>query len=332
MNYRTLGASRVEVSEICLGSWLTYSGGIERDQAVACTRAAFDAGITFFDTANVYGRGSAEAAWGEILADYARDSYVLATKLALPMADDHHGGLSAHEIHKQVDQSLRRLSTDYIDLYYCHRADPDTAIEETMEALTELVRAGKVRALGFSEWTPEQILAGLAVSGAEKFIASQPLYNMLWRAPEDEVMPLCAEHGISQVVYSPLAQGLLTGKYRPGEPPPADSRAASDAMNFAIGGVLIEENLIACQRLQPIAEQAGLTMAEMAVAWVLRRSELAAAIVGASRPAQVVANAKASDITLSQTTLEAIDEALTGVMVTGQRLAPFGARDGVTHR
>jgi aryl-alcohol dehydrogenase-like predicted oxidoreductase len=335
MRTRTLGDSGIEVSEIALGSWLTYSGGVAREQTEACTRAAFDAGINFFDTANVYGRGAAEEAWGEILSDYPRDSYVLATKLFAPMADDHAGGLSAQEVRVQLDASLRRLRTDFVDLYQCHRPDPDTPIEETMEALTEAVRAGKVRAIGFSEFSPEQIEASLEVSrelGLEKFVSSQPQYHMLWRGPEQEVFPLCAANGISQIVWSPIAQGVLTGKYPPGSPPPEDSRAASEEMGGTIQRFLrYDELLAAVQRLRPIAEEAGLTMAQLAVAWTLRRPELAAAIVGASRPEQVHENAAASGVELSPDVLEAIDEALGDHPVREHRM-PSNARPGVTRR
>ena len=192
MEYRTLGSSDLQVSEISLGSWLTYSGGVSRERTEACTRAAIEVGINFFDTANVYGRGAAEQAWGEILSHYPRDSYILATKLFWPMSDDHSGGLSAVEVDAQIDASLARLRTDYVDLYQCHRFDSETPIEETMEALSEVVRAGKARFIGFSEWTPEQIGAALAVAGSEKFISSQPQYNLLWRGAEREVFELCA--------------------------------------------------------------------------------------------------------------------------------------------
>src|SRR3954465_4735194 len=269
MRYRKLGDSDIEVSEISLGSWLTYSGGGERDQTEACTKAAFDAGITLFDTSNVYGQGAAESAWGEILSAFDRDSYVLATKVFFPLSETH-PGLSREQIHKQLDASLKRLQTDYVDLYQCHRADPETPIEETMEALTEVGEAGKVRAIGFSEWTIEQIQAALEVPGAKKFVSSQPQYNMIWRAPEAELIPFCAEHGISQIVWSPLAQGVLTGKYRPGEQPPPDSRAASDAMGFAMDRYMSDDVLEAVQRLVPIAEDAGLSMPQLALAWVLR--------------------------------------------------------------
>jgi aryl-alcohol dehydrogenase-like predicted oxidoreductase len=329
MNYRKLGSSDLEVSDVSLGSWLTYSGGVQRDQTEACTKAAFDAGVTFFDTANAYGDGAAEEAWGEILKDYDRDSYVLATKVFFPIKGEQ--GLSAEQIHKQIDASLERLQTDHVDLYQCHRFDVTVPVEETMEALSETVRAGKVRYLGFSEWTPEQIRAGLEVAGAEKFVSSQPQYSMLWQAPEDEVFQLCAENGISQVVWSPLAEGVLTGKYKPGEAPPADSRAASDSMNDFITSRLTDDTLQAVARLAPIAEDEGLTMPQLALAWVLRRSEVASAIVGASRPEQVHQNVAASGVTLSDDALRAIDEALGDVPVTGTTLAP-GASDGVKHR
>jgi aryl-alcohol dehydrogenase-like predicted oxidoreductase len=330
VRYRKLGDSDIEVSEISLGSWLTYSGGVERDQTEACTRAAFDAGITLFDTSNVYGQGAAESAWGEILSGFDRDSYVLATKVFFPMSETDRG-LSREQIHKQLDASLERLQTDHVDLYQCHRADPETPIEETMEALTEVAEAGKVRQIGFSEWTIEQIQAALEVPGARKFVSSQPQYNMIWRAPEAELIPFCAEHGISQIVWSPLGQGVLTGKYRPGEQPPPDSRAASDAMGFAMDRYMTDEVLEAVQRLVPIAEEAGLSMAQMALAWVLREPNVASAIVGASRPEQVHSNAAASGVELSRDTLDAIDEALGDVMVTGVEPAPF-AKGGVKHR
>jgi aryl-alcohol dehydrogenase-like predicted oxidoreductase len=327
---RRLGDSDLEVSAISLGSWLTYSGGVEREQTEACTRAAFEAGITFFDTANVYGTGAAERAWGEILSSYRRDSYVLATKVFFPMSDGDRG-LSAAQIATQIDASLARLQTDYVDLYQCHRFDTATPVEETMEALTEVVRSGKARYIGFSEWTPEQIEAGLGVAGAEAFVSSQPQYSMLWRAPEAEVIPLCARHGISQVCWSPLAEGVLTGTYAPGVQPPEDSRAASAAMRTFIARFMNDETLGAVARLRPIAEQAGLTMARLALAWVLRKPNVASAIAGASRPAQVHDNAAAAGVRLSADTLAAADEALRGVAVTEPTLAP-GASTGVTHR
>ncbi len=330
VRYRRLGDSDLEVSEISLGSWLTYGSGVEREHTEACTKAAFEAEINFFDTANVYGVGAAESAWGEILPAYDRDSYILATKVFFPMSESDNG-LSAPQISKQIDASLKRLKTDYVDLYQCHRFDTDTPIEETMEALTEVVRSGKARYIGFSEWTPEQIRAGLAVDGAAKFVSSQPQYNMIWRAPEAEVFELCAEFGISQIVWSPLAQGVLTGKYRPGEEPPSGSRATSEEMGWAMDRYMNDGLLEAVQRLKPIAEGADLTMVQLALAWVLRRPEVASTIIGASRPEQVHANAEAVGVQLSADTLRAIDEVLADHIVDGPRLAG-AAGEGVKHR
>ena len=331
MRYRKLGSSDLEVSEISLGSWLTYAGGIEADQTRACTEAAFDVGINFFDTANVYGRGIAESAWGEILSQHPRDSYILATKVWGTMSDDPGDhGLSAAQIAKQIDASLQRLQTDYIDLYQAHRFDVDVPVEETVEAFQNVVAHGKARYIGFSEWTPEQIGAAIEIGGDDLLVSSQPQYSMLWQAPEAEVFPLCAAHGISQVVWSPLAQGVLTGKYRPGQPPPSGSRAASESMGFAMAFFMTDAILEAVDKVGPIAERAGLTMPELALAWVLRRSEVASAIVGASRAEQVHANAAASGIELDAETLAAIDAALGEVPIKGQTLAPF-AREGVKH-
>jgi len=309
VNFRPLGSSGIEVSEISLGSWLTYSGGVAREQARACVEAAFDAGINFIDTANVYGRGAAETVLGEVLSGHERSSYVLATKVYFPMSDSDRG-LSAAQIHKQIDASLERLRTDYVDLYQCHRYDEQVPLEETMGALTEVMRAGKTRHIGFSEWPVEEIEASLAIPDSARWVSSQPQYSMLWRAPEAAVMPLCEREGISQIVWSPLGQGVLTGKYRPGEPPPADSRAASASMNGFIGRLIEPRVLDAVERLRPVAEHAGLSMPQLALAWVLRQPNVASAIVGASRPEQVHANASAAGIALSAETLAAVDEAL----------------------
>src|SRR3954462_1096622 len=262
MQHRALGDSPIEVSAIGLGSWLTYSGGIAREQTEACTRAAFDAGITFFDTANVYGRGAAERAWGAIRNGYPRDSFTLATKVYFPMSARDRG-LSREQIHKQIDASLERLQVEYVDLYQCHRYDDDTPLEETMAALTEVVEAGKARYIGFSEWPAERIAEALDLAGVAKFVSSQPQYSMLWRDPEREVIPLGEQHGISQIVWSPLAQGVLTGKYLPGQPPPRDSRAGSPEMNRFIGRLLKPKTLEAVQRLKPAADEAGLTMSQL---------------------------------------------------------------------
>jgi aryl-alcohol dehydrogenase-like predicted oxidoreductase len=330
MRYRQLGDSDLQVSEVSLGSWLTYSGGIAVDQTRACTDAAFEAGINFFDTANVYGRGAAESAWGDILSGRPRDSYILATKVYAAMSDDDQG-LSGAQIAKQIDDSLARLQTDYVDLYYAHRFDVDVPIEETIEAFQQVVAQGKARYLGFSEWTPEQIQAAIDLAGPDLFVASQPQYSMLWQAPEAEVFPVSAANGISQVVWSPLAQGILTGKYRPGEPVPEDSRFASSAMSGAKDIIWNDASLEAVQRLVPIADQAGLSLTHLALAWALRRPELASAIVGASRPAQVHDNAAAAGIELSPDVLAAIEDALGDAPVTKPTLAP-NAREGVTHR
>ncbi|MCU1475940.1 MAG: Aldo/keto reductase [Subtercola sp.] len=331
MRYRKLGSSDLEVSEIALGSWLTtYSGGTEAEQTRACTETAFDVGITFFDTANVYGQGAAESAWGDILSEHPRDSYILATKVSGRMSADD-GGLSGVQIAKQIDASLARLKTDYVDLYQAHRFDPTVPIEETIEALQKVVEQGKARYLGFSEWTPEQIQAALDIAGPELFVSSQPQYSMLWQAPEREVFELSAGNGIAQIVWSPLAQGVLTGKYKPGEPMPEGSRFADQTMSSLKDLVFTEAALEAVERLVPIAAGAGLSLPTMALAWVLRRGEVASAITGASRPAQVEANALASGVELPSDVLAAIDEALGDVPITEPTLAPYAAA-GVLHR
>jgi 1-deoxyxylulose-5-phosphate synthase len=312
--YRRLGSSDLKVSEISLGSWLTYGGGVSNRQAEACVDKAFDVGINFIDTANVYGGGAAEEFLGEVLARRPRDSYILATKLYWPMNGDR--GLSREQVFKQIDLSLGRLRTDYVDLYQCHRYDQETPLEETMEALTEVVRQGKARYLGFSEWTADQIRAALAmVPGVEKFVSSQPQYSLLYRIPEREVIPLCKESGISQIVWSPLAQGALTGKYKPGEEPAAGTRAASQQMGWSMDRYRDDDVLTAVQRVVPIAEGLGVTMAQLALAWVLREENVASAIVGASRPEQIEENAGASGISLDDATLQAIDEAVADVVV-----------------
>jgi aryl-alcohol dehydrogenase-like predicted oxidoreductase len=293
MKYRKLGSSDLEVSEIALGSWLTYGVGVEADAARACLEEAFSQGINFIDTANVYGRGAAETFLGEALQGRPRDSYVLATKVYFPMSATDRG-LSRAQIEKQLDASLKRLRTDHVDLYQCHRYDSETPLEETMEALTRAVDSGKTRYIGFSEWPADRIRAALALAGVEKFVSSQPQYSLLWRAPEEEVIPVCAANGISQIVWSPLAQGVLTGKYAPGRPPPSGSRATSEAMGGFISWLLRDETLEAVQKLQPVAAEAGLSLARFALAWVLRERNVASAIVGASRPEQLAENAAAS--------------------------------------
>jgi len=316
MRYRQLGSSDLQVSEISLGSWLTYGGGIAREQAEACVARAFEVGINFIDTANVYARGAAEEFLGEVLAGRPRDSYVLATKLYFPMDDTgENQGLARAQVAKQIDLSLARLRTDHVDLYQCHRYDEQTPLEETMEALSEVVRSGKARYIGFSEWTAEQIQAALDLTPTvEKFVSSQPQYSLLHRDPEREIFPLCAANGISQIVWSPLAQGVLTGKYKPGEAPPADSRMAHEQMGWAMDSFKRDEVLEGVQRLRPIAEGLGITLAQLALAWVLREPNVASAIVGASRPEQVADNAAASGVELDEATLAELDRALAAAL------------------
>jgi len=308
MRRRKLGASGLEISEISLGSWLTYGGGVDRERAEACLRKALDLGVNFIDTANVYARGGAEAFLGEALRDVPRDSYVLATKVYFPMSPTDRG-LSAAQIEKQLDDSLDRLRVDHVDLYQCHRYDDQTPLDETMAALDRAVKQGKTRFIGFSEWKAPQISAALALPHV-RFVSSQPQYSLLWRDPELEVFPLCAREGIGQVVWSPLAQGVLTGKYLPGRPAPADSRAASPTMGGFLQGRLDEEKLAAVQRLKPIAAELGLSMAQLALAWVLRRPEVTSAIIGATRPEQVEENCKASGVSLPPDVLRRIEDVL----------------------
>ncbi|MEI9931928.1 MAG: aldo/keto reductase family protein [Rhizomicrobium sp.] len=312
MKYRKLGASDLNVSDISLGSWLTYGVGVERDRAAACVNRAFELGINFIDTANVYGRGAAETFLGEALANRSRDSYVLATKVFFPMSDTDKG-LSRAQIVKQMDASLKRLRVDYVDLYQCHRYDTETPLEETMQALSDVVRQGKARWIGFSEWSPQQIEAAFAIAGVEKFVSSQPQYSLLWRRPEEKVIPLCAKNGVSQIVWSPLAQGVLSGKYLPGAKIPEDTRAASDSMGNFIKSWLQPPVLEAVQKLKPLAQEAGCTLTQFALAWVLREPNVASAIVGASRPEQLGENAAASDLTIDPKLFEQAEAIVSGV-------------------
>ena len=322
MQYRRLGHGPLQVSELSFGTWLTVAGGIGREQAIRCIHAAVDHGITLFDTANQYGAGEAERVLGEGLRAYPRDRYLVATKLYFPVGEEPDKGLSPAQIEKQLDRSLRRLGVNAIDLYQCHRFDKETPLEETLAALDRAVKAGKARAIGFSEWTAEQIDAAAAITGASgltAFSSSQPQYSMLWRKPEGKVFPACKRLGIGNLAFSPLAHGVLTGKYAPGQPPPPGSRAASDEMNIFMesagrhfrSGYLLE----AVAQLKPIAADLGLTMAQMGLAWVLRRPEVASAIIGASRPEQVADNVRAVGVTLPAEALERIDRAVGGVAV-----------------
>jgi 1-deoxyxylulose-5-phosphate synthase len=293
MKYRQLGDSQINVSEIAFGSWLNFSNGPQKDSAIACVHRALDRGITLIDTANVYGRGAAEQVLGEALAGISRDRYVLATKLYFPMSSTDRG-LSRAQIFKQLDASLARLRVSHVDLYQCHRYDPDAPLEETMQALGEVVKAGKVRCIGFSEWPVDRVQAALDIGGV-KFVSSQPQYSLLHRDPERALIPLSSHSGISQIVWSPLAQGVLSGKYLPGAALPRHSRAANAAINSFIKPEWLQPAMLeAVQKLRALAAEAGLTQAQFALAWVLRQPNVAAAITGASSPEQVDENAAAS--------------------------------------
>ncbi|MCI0466181.1 MAG: aldo/keto reductase family protein [Beijerinckiaceae bacterium] len=300
MKYRELGASGLGVSVISLGSWLTYSGGIERRQAIACVHKALDVGINLLDTANVYGRGAAETLLGEALSGLVRDSYILATKVFGAMSETDKG-LSRAQIAKQLDASLKRLGTDYIDLYQCHRYDAETPLEETMEALTAAVRQGKVRFIGFSEWPLDKIEAAAELPAVSRFVSSQPQYSMLWPSPQNMIFRRCAGLGIGQIVWSPLAQGVLTGKYLPKGPLPPGSRAAHASMGAMLPRQWLGPPVLkAVQEVKLIAErEAGVSLAQFALAWVLRRAEVSSAIIGASEPEQVAENAKAAELEIA---------------------------------
>jgi len=310
MKFRTLGRSDLRVSEISLGSWLTYGGGVDRRAAEGCVQAAFDAGINFIDTANVYSGGGAESFLGEVLKDVPRDRYVLATKLFFPMSPTDKG-LSAAQVRKQLDASLARLRVDHVDLYQCHRYDPETPLEETMEALERAVQQGKTRWIGFSEWTPDQVRAALALPFT-RFVSSQPQYSLLWRGPEEALFPLCAAEGIGQIVWSPLRQGILTGKYRAGAAPPPGTRLASSSMGSFLRDRIDDATLGRVAGLAPIAKELGITMSQLALAWVLRRPEVSSAIIGASRPEQVAENAAASGLVLAPEVVARVEAVVGG--------------------
>lgn len=317
MKYRRLGNSGVKVSEVCLGSWLTYGNATEDETATQCIDRAYELGINFFDTANVYARGKSEEVVGRGLRKFPRDSYVVATKVFFQMNDGpmpNNKGLSRKHIMEQCEASLNRMGLDYIDLYQCHRYDTETPLEETLCALDDLVSQGKVLYVGFSQWSPVQIADAVALQRArhlDRFVSSQPSYNMLNRDIEKEVLALCEREGIGQIVYSPLAQGLLTGKYTPGQPPPPGTRAADPKQNMFLNrGELDNALLERIQKLKPIAAQAGLSMAQLALAWCLRQQNVSSVIIGASRPDQVDDNAAAAGVTLTLETLQAIDSAL----------------------
>lgn len=327
MEFRYLGNSGLQISEIVYGNWLTHGAQVENDVATACVHAALEAGITTFDTADVYANGRAEEVLGAALAGQRRESLEIFTKVYWPVGPAPLGkndtGLSRKHIMESIDASLRRLGTDYVDLYQAHRYDMFTPLEETMQAFADIVRAGKALYIGVSEWSPEQIRAGHALARqlGVSLISNQPQYSMLWRVIEPEVVPACRDLGISQIVWSPMAQGVLSGKYAPGQPPPPGSRA-TDAKGGAnmIKPFLTDEVLARVQQLAPIAEQLELTMAQLAVAWVLQNDNVSAALVGASRPEQVAENVKASGVTLPDEVLTRIDELLGDVVTADPKL------------
>lgn len=318
MKYRHLGSTGVKVSEISLGSWLTYGGYVAKERAVQSIHTAYEEGINFFDTANIYERGEAEKIVGEVLSEYPRESYVLATKVFGVMGDGPNDrGLSRKHIIEQCQASLKRLKTDYVDLYYCHRYDEETPLEETLRALDDLVRQGMVLYVGVSEWTPAQIVEALHLADKkllDRLVVNQPIYNMLERYIEDEIIPVCERHGVGQVVYSPLAQGVLSGKYKKGTEIPQGSRAADlDEPNWRkrfSDHFLNDATLDRVARLQKIADNEGLTMPQLALAWILRQKNVSSAIIGASRPEQVKENVKASGVKLAPESLQQIEEIL----------------------
>lgn len=312
MQYRKLGTSDLEVSEIALGSWLTFGAGVNPETAKACVTTAFDSGINFFEAAGARGRGAAETLLGGILRDLdrPRESYVLATKLFFPTDGD--GPLSGDFVRQQVDASLQRLGTDYVDLYQCQPYGDDMPVGEIMQALTRVVESGKVRYIGFSGWRPDQIRTAMETGGVVRFVSSQLEYSLLCRDIETEVLRLCDGYGISQIAWSPLAQGVLTGKYRPGDEPPPDSRAASTAMNGHMADYMRPEVLASIERLKGIARHEDVPLPVLSLAWVLRSPAVASAIIGASKPEQVQQDASASGVALSHRTLEMIEAALAG--------------------
>ena len=314
MEFRHLGRSGLKVSEITYGNWLTHGLQVENDVATQCVRAALDSGITSFDTADVYANGKAEEVLGDALKGERRESVEIFTKVYWPTGPRGHNdvGLSRKHILASIDASLRRLQTDYVDLYQAHRYDTETPLEETMQAFADVVRQGKALYIGVSEWTAEQISAGHDMAGqlGVQLISSQPQYSMLWRVIEKEVVPTCRELGISQIVWSPVAQGVLTGKYLPGQPAPDGSRATDDKD----GAPVSEEVLGDVQKVTPVADELGLTMAQLAIAWVLQNDNVAAAIVGASRPEQVRASVKAAGVQIPAEALQRVDEALADVI------------------
>ncbi|MPZ94977.1 MAG: aldo/keto reductase [Propionibacteriales bacterium] len=319
MEFRNLGSSGLKVSEIAYGNWLTHGSQVEEEQALACVQQALDEGITTFDTADVYANTKAESVLGRALTGVRRESTEIFTKVFWPTGPGgpNDSGLSRKHIHESINGSLSRLGTDYVDLYQAHRFDYGTPLEETMEAFADVVRQGKALYIGVSEWRADEIREGhrLARELHIPFVSNQPQYNMLWRVIESEVVPASEELGVGQIVWSPIAQGVLTGKYQPGEPPPAGSRATDEKGGAdTVARFLSDDVLTRVQELAPLADQAGLSLAQLAVAWVLQNSNVSAAIIGASRPEQVTENVKASGVRLEPDLLKSIDEILDPVV------------------
>ncbi|QQE77874.1 aldo/keto reductase family protein [Alicyclobacillus sp. SO9] len=314
MKYRNLGHSGLKVSEIALGSWLTYGESTEKQTAIECIDEAYNLGVNFFDTANVYNRGQAELVVGEALKKYPRDSYVLATKVYFPMSDGPNDrGLSRKHIMEQCDASLKRLGVDYVDLYQCHRYDENAPLEETLRALDDLAAQGKILYAGVSEWSAAQITHAKAIEDKRNLrpiVSNQPIYNMLVRYIEKEVIPTSEANGMGQIVFSPLAQGILTGKYKPGQQAPADSRAANEKINRFIKGYLNDDVLNGVQKLDNIAKSIDANLAQLAIAWILRQPNVSSAIVGASKVSQVRENVKAVDVELTDDVMKEIDVVL----------------------
>jgi aryl-alcohol dehydrogenase-like predicted oxidoreductase len=324
MEYRHLGRTGLKISEIAYGNWITHGSQVEEEAAKECVAAALDVGITTFDTADVYAGTRAEEVLGRALNGQRRESLEIFTKLYWPVGQGQNDrGLSRKHIMESIHGSLRRLRTDYVDLYQAHRYDQETPLEETLRAFDDLVRQGKVLYVGVSEWRADQIAAALRIAeqmGFDRIVSNQPQYSMIWRVIESEVIPLCEKEGIGQVVFSPIAQGVLTGKYLPGAAPPAQSRATDERGSRFIEGYLTDDILTRVQELKPVADEAGLTLAQLAVAWVLQNPNVSAAIVGATRPEQVRNNAGASGVRLDPEVLTRIDDVLGPVIVTDPAL------------
>jgi aryl-alcohol dehydrogenase-like predicted oxidoreductase len=318
MEYRHLGRAGVRVSSIALGSWLTYGNAVEEQIAIDCIHHAYESGINFFDTSNNYNNGEAEKAVGIGLKDYDRSSYFLATKVFFPIGEGPNDrGLSRKHIMEQCEKSLKRLQVDYIDLYQCHRYDPETPIDETLRAMDDLVRQGKILYVGVSEWTATNIADATHTAqerNLDKIVSHQPSYNMIDRHIEPEIVPLCEREGIGQIVFSPLAQGVLTGKYKPGQKPATGTRAANTQTNMFMHHLLNDKTLSAVQELQKLADEGGYKLSQLALAWILHRPNISSAIIGASRPEQVDENIRSTDIKLSHSDLKRIDHILEGVI------------------